>query len=487
MGGDGDSIGGEGAGGAMAAAWTLTRACAKVLMLMVGRDTAGRRRTRPARPGVIRRPGLIAVGALLSSATLGTAPPPPLACPTGASAPSGISGSGIVKVADDRVIHRFFDTSPISPSGRTMALLRFPDETRSPKPGDVADVILIDLVTRRERTIARTRGWEMQLGAHVQWGASDRQLFFSDVDLATWKAKTILLDPASGRRRTLDGPLFMVSPDGRSVAGHDMATSRFAQVGYGVVVPDSAAPRVFGPSPDNGVFVTDVRTGRSRLVASAAAIYAQAKPSLKIADPSRFEYYVFQVKWNPQGTRLLVSFQWTPKGGGPRGRAAVTMRPDGSDIRTAITPAQWALGGHHIAWMADGEHVSMNLPLAAGAPLSLISVRYDGSDLKTIFPLGSGHPSQHPRGLPLFITDAYPDEPLTRRDGTVPLRLINLATQTEKHVATVYVSNTGGEFRIDPHPAWDRTGRYVTFNGYVGCTRNVWVIDLKDEVARIRR
>lgn len=406
------------------------------------------------------------------------------ACPSTATTVESLAGLPVVKVADDRIIHRFFDTSPVSPSGRYTALLRLGDETRSPKPGDASDVVLVDQVTGRERVVAQTRGWEVQLGAHVQWGRSDRQLFFSDVDTTRWKAQTVLLDPVSGKRRVLDGPLFTVSPDARSIAGYDMATSRFAQVGYGVVVPDAAAPRVLGPSDANGVYITDVRSGRSRLVASARAIYEQAVTSLKIARPEIHEFYVFQVKWNPQGTRLLLSFQWTPKGGGPRGRAAVTMRPDGREIRVAITPEQWARGGHHIAWMADGEHVSMNLAAVPGGPLALISVRYDGTGLKTLFPLGSGHPSQHPRGLPLFITDAYPDEALTRHDGIVPLRLIDLATQTEQHIANVYVSNTGGEFRIDPHPAWDRSGRYVTFNGYVGCTRNVWRIDLKNALQR---
>ena len=32
--------------------------------------------------------------------------------------------------------------------------------------------------------------------------------------------------------------------------------------------------------------------------------------------------------------------------------------------------------------------------------------------------------------------------------------------------------------RSDPHPAWDRTGRYVTFNGFVGGTRRVFIADL---------
>jgi hypothetical protein len=158
------------------------------------------------------------------------------------------------------------------------------------------------------------------------------------------------------------------------------------------------------------------------------------------------------------------------------------MKPDGSDVRTAITPQQWAKGGHHINWMPDGEHLSMNLNTDGKEGLELISVKYDGTDMKTVFYPGSGHPTFHPKGLPLIITDAYPNEAITKKDGTVPIRFLNTATGKEENIAEVFVSNTDGEFRIDPHPAWDRTGRYVIFNGYTGNTRNVYIADLKKKI-----
>jgi hypothetical protein len=193
------------------------------------------------------------------------------------------------------------------------------------------------------------------------------------------------------------------------------------------------------------------------------------------------------VKWNPQGTRLLTTVQWSPRvdrsavrsgAGQGRRRAVITMRPDGSDLRTAITPDQWAKGGHHINWMPDGEHLSMNLNVDGQPGLELISVRADGTDLKVFFKPGSGHPSQQPGGRPFVITDAYPDEPIAAQDGTSPLRLLNLAHGTEQTVVKIFVSMTAGEFRVDPHPAWDRTGRFVAFNGFVNGTRNVFIADL---------
>jgi hypothetical protein len=66
----------------------------------------------------------------------------------------------------------------VSPSGRYVALLRLPFEDRLASPGDVAQVILIDLKTGTETHLAETLGWEFQLGANLNWGATDHELFF---------------------------------------------------------------------------------------------------------------------------------------------------------------------------------------------------------------------------------------------------------------------------------------------------------------------
>lgn len=393
----------------------------------------------------------------------------------------------LVTLASGAVIHRFFDTSPVSPSGRYVALFRFPQEKTSPRPGDVGEVVLVDRQSGKQQVVATSRGFEMQLGANVQWGATDADLFFNDVDPATWQTFAVHLDPLRGSARRMAGNVFMVSPDGSRLASYNLAKSRYAQVGYGVLLPDAQAPRNVGADSDDGIDITDVATNRVHRVITLAEIVRTSLPSIRIEHPEKFEYYLFQVKWNPQGTRLLTTIQWSPLGGGARQRAVITFKADGSDVRTAITPAQWARGGHHINWTGDGEHLSMNLAFDDVPGLEIVTVRHDGSGMKAVFSPGTGHPSFHPTDARFMVTDAYPDEPLIGQTddqtggqaGAVPVRLMNLATGCEQAVARVYVSKTNGEFRIDPHPAWDRSGRYVVFNGFVGATRNVHLVDLK--------
>ena len=392
----------------------------------------------------------------------------------------------VVRIATGRIIHRFFDTSPISPSGRLAALFRLPNEVRPPQPGEVGEVVVVDLTTGVERTVATTRGWETQMGANVQWGATDADLFFNDVDVATWTPFAVHLNPATLKSRRLEGTVFTVSPDGKKLTSYNLIASRWIQVGYGVVIPDRLARRNVGPVADDGLFMTDIATGRQRLIVSIRDIYERAVPRLKIPHAERCEFYCFQIRWNRQGTRLMAFLRWNDpqaEKGGPRRLTLVTLKPDGSDIRLAVTPEQYARGGHHPMWTPDGEHITINLNIRDGTKdLDLVRVRYDGTDLRSLSPIGSGHPSQHPT-LPFIVTDAYPREPVTRGDGTAPLRLINLQSGKEVALAQVLLTRSDSakltaEHRIDAHPVWDPTGRFIVFNGVHQDTRSVFVADV---------
>ena len=392
----------------------------------------------------------------------------------------------VVRIASGRIIHRFFDTSPISPSGRYAALFRLPNEVRPPQPGEAGEVVLVDMLTGKERVVASTRGWETQMGANVQWGRTDADVFFNDVDPADWTPFAVRLNPATGEKRRLGGTVFTVSPDGTKLTSYNLVASRLIQVGYGVVLPEERTRRNHGPVADDGIFVTDTGSGKTTMIASIRDIHERAVPRLEIPNAESCEFYCFQVRWNRQGTRLMTFLRWhdpTAARGGPRLLTLVTMKGDGSDIRLAVTPKQYARGGHHPMWAPDGENITINLNIRDGTKeLDLVSVRYDGANLHSIHPIGSGHPSMHPR-LPFMITDAYPREPVTRGDGTAPLRLIDLRHRTEVALAQVQLTTTDtpkltSEHRIDAHPVWDATGRFVVFNGVHDNTRAVFIADL---------
>lgn len=391
---------------------------------------------------------------------------------------------------EGRTIHRFFDTSPFSPSGRYMALLRMPQEERLPQPGEAARIVLVDLHTGEEREIAETCGWEPQLGANLNWGVDDHTLYFNDVDTRTWEPYIVRLDPLSGASRRLEGSIYRISPDGRTIVSACAKRMRRTQYGYGVVVPDDRVPRNFGWAEDDGLYATDTDTGKRKLLVSIREVFERMQPAADLSRYADGECYGFHCKFNPQGDRLMFSLRWyrtaepDPWHQMRHGLKfwVVTMRPDGSDIRLAVGPEQWEKKGHHIHWFPDGRRLSMNLALDGDGRLYLAQVNADGTGLRKLHETipGSGHPTVHPDGRHV-LTDTYEREPASFGDGTVPLRWIDLAAGTERAVVRVNVGNPGAgrtsALRVDPHPAWSPDGRWVAFNGFVRDTRRVFIAD----------
>jgi hypothetical protein len=422
----------------------------------------------------------------------------------------------------DRSIHRFFDSSPFSPSGRYLVATRLPFEDRLPRPGDVAEILLCDLASGEERCVAATRGWDMQLGAQAQWGSSDRQLLFNDVDPTTWTPFGVSLDPVSGHTRKLHGTIYAVSPDGRYGLSPCLKRIRLIQPGYGVIVPPRFFPAPSQPADDDGIFITDLATGHQRLLVSIREILDMAGGPARIAADRSGDYFGFHVKWNPQGDRILFVLRWKETRGRlskalsfmgrqasravakaartlhverlrraatwlPRVRnQVIVLRHDGTQPRVIVPADLWAKGGHHPNWCPDGRSLIMNLNVDGWLRFVRFVLEDGAWEVLSDRMLGSGHPSMHPNGRHI-VTDAYPDEPVAFGDGTVPIRLVDCRAGKEQTLVRISTRpvyrGPRRELRVDPHPAWDRVFRRVAFNASPDGTRRVYVADLAGHVA----
>jgi hypothetical protein len=388
----------------------------------------------------------------------------------------------------DRVIHRFHLTSPFSPSGRYLGLTRLSREDRPPAPGESADIVLVDLKTGTQQIIAQTKGWDTQLGAQVQWGASDKELFFNDNDPSTWIPFGVKMDPRGGRTQKLEWTVYAVSPDGKWAASPCLRRISATQAGYGVIVPTANVPQNTGAADDDGVYVTDTATGRTRLIASFKRIVEEAVPKIDVSRYGPGDFYGFHVKWNARSDRLFLVLRYLPHRDKQYKPMLVTMTGDGRDIRLAVPSQEWAdKGGNHPNWHPDGDRVFMNLNIDRNG-WRFVTARYDGTGLTklTDVPASQGHPSIHRKGR-FLITDSYATEK-EFGDGTSPLWFIDLATGEKrtlvrvKNVTPLFDKDPGKaqEMRVDLHPAWDtQTNTLVAFNGVDKGTRRVFVADLR--------
>jgi hypothetical protein len=195
----------------------------------------------------------------------------------------------------DRCIHRFHLSSPFSPSGRYLGLTRLPREDQPPLPGDSAEIVLVDLTTGEQKVIAETIGWDTQLGAQVQWGASDQDLYFNDVNPDTWMPFGVRMDPSTGKTQKLDGTVYSVSPDGKWAASTSLRRIGATQAGYGVIVPKEHIPVNKGLVDDDGVYVTNTGSGESRMVASYQRIIDEAIPKIDVSRYGPGDFYGFPI------------------------------------------------------------------------------------------------------------------------------------------------------------------------------------------------
>ncbi len=388
----------------------------------------------------------------------------------------------------DRCIHRFHHSSPFSPSGRYLGLTRLSREDHPPEPGEPAEIVLVDLYTGEQKIIAETKGWDTQLGAQVQWGANDTELFFNDVDTSTWIPFGVKMNPFTGAKKKLDGTIYHVSRDGKWAVSTCLRRIGNTQAGYGVIVPKEYIPVNKGAVDDDGVYVTNTSTGECRLIASYKKIVQEAKPKIDVSRYGDGDFYGFHVKWNSQGDRIMLVLRYMPVNDKKRKPMLITMTSDGNDIRVAIPASEWAdKGGNHPNWHPDGEHIIMNLNIE-GKGWMFVQARYDGTGLRKIteIPANHGHPSMHPSEK-FILTDAYPTEPVAFGDGTAPLWLVDLEKRIKKTLVRIDAvtrffdknPDRAKEMRVDLHPAWDtRTYTYVAINGVDNGTRRVYVADL---------
>jgi len=387
-----------------------------------------------------------------------------------------------------RCFHRFHLSSPFSPSGRYLGLTRMHREDRPPEPGEAAEIILVDLHTGEQKVIDKTNGWDTQLGSQVQWGMNDTELYYNNVDIDNWLPYGVKLNPITGNKEKLDWTVYDVSPDGKWAVSTDLRKMGNTQAGYGIRVPKKFITNNKGATKNDGVYITDTTSGKTKMIASYKEIVEKSQPWIDVSSYGDGDFYGFHTKWNSHSNRIMLVLRYVPSGSNKRKPMVVTMNKEGKEIYTAIPLTEWAeKGGNHPNWHPDGKHLIMNLNIE-NKGRRFVQVRYDGKNLKKIVdvPANHGHIVMHST-CKFMLNDAYPHGDKAYFDSTAPLWLIDLDKQWKYTLArfqsvTRFFNNnpkSAKEMRVDPHPVWDsKTHTHVAFNAVSNGTRHVYVADL---------
>lgn len=378
----------------------------------------------------------------------------------------------LVSPEDGHFMHTFFDVDPISPGGRYLVATRVPFIWRVPYVGDECQVCVIDLESERYLPVYTSRGWGSQLGCNAQWLDEDTVLCN---DVFEGRGAGVKIEISTGRVERLEGPIYGLSPDKKYSYSGSIDLINLSQTGYGVPEPLSGTRYPSkGYESSEGVWRTDLATGKRSLILSLEQIRNALPDQEELATG---DYFVQNVKVSPSGDRLLiVVFSRRVRGRLGWPVQVVTCRPDGSDVSLALHDRDYRKGGHHPNWLPSGRDIVMNLR-PDSRTMRFCVVDPVTREFRVLLPgaKGGGHPSVHQNRL---LTDAYVTEGFSDAAGRVPIRLIDLETQSEQEICRVFTKNLTGGRRVDPHPVWTCDGD-VVFNGVVDGRRQIYLARIK--------
>jgi len=357
-------------------------------------------------------------------------------------------------------------------TGRYLLALETSFMDRPPGPDDVATIGLID--TSRDNTwrpVARTRAWNWQQGAMLQWLPSgpDRLIIYNDRRKDRFVA--VIHDIVDGGEQVLPRPVYALRPEGDVALSTNFSRIAHTRPGYGYV--GLADRGRHDPHPENdGIHRIDLDTGESHLIIS----YRRVADLPGAGSMEGARHWVNHIQISPDGSRFAFLHRWTPRGQlRPWKTRLFTADFDGSDLsciadHEMVSHYDWRDPEHILAWARQSD---------VGDRFFLFT---DGTGQREVVGEGvlssDGHCSYSPDRRWL-LTDTYPDAEQMRT-----LILYRPEDGRRVDIGRFHAPpKLQGEIRCDLHPRWSRDGRSVSFDSAHQGTRQMYVVDVSDIVA----
>lgn len=381
------------------------------------------------------------------------------------------SSAARISAAEAQVFFGYYDVPAVdAATGRHLAT-RVASRERLPQATDEAELGVITLGgDGKFHPFARTRAWNFQQGAMLQWlGDGTGRVFYNDVQPGGGY-RGVLLDLATGERTFTDRALANVSRDGRWGLAVDFDRLHDFRPGYGYAAQVDPRADVLHPA-DDGVWVCDLRTGKSKLVLSLAALHERVAGLSPLMEK---KLLVNHLTFNPSGTRFVLLLRNFPSAqprldaGSAWKTAVFTAARDGSDVRMIVPPGY----ASHYHWR-DDETLVFHCDGPSGSQLYEITdaptPRFVSFDLN--FFVRDGHCSYSPDGH-WMLYDSYPDAAKRQH-----LYLYDLKRKRGHELgAFAALPVPIIDIRCDLHPRWLPDGR-ISFDSTHEGYRGIYVVD----------
>ena len=386
-----------------------------------------------------------------------------------------------ISPVDGHYTFGYYDLQPFN--GNLHLVHKFPFIDRLQAPGDVAEIGILDInspVAKYEK-IAETTAWNHQQGSMLQWNPAspkDEIIYNCFID---GEFRAAILNVNTGKTRYLDRPVANVSPKGDYALSINFPRLYDFRPGYGYA--DIKDPYFdVNHSDEDGVFLIDMKTGKSRLIISLQQLW-DAYGS-KFFDGDR-KLNINHITFNTDGTRFLMLVRNFKKEGDRRHQTAiVTANTDGSDM---FLLSDFGIQSHyhwrdpeHVIFYSDGKELDCRYGNLNTYILK--DKTYEGELVADGAFFYDHHMSYSP-DRKLLLTDTYP----TTTDFET-VNILNFETNVLVRLGYFYhlpVPST--DQRCDLHPRWNQNGSMISFDSTCEGQRGVYLFnfdEMREELFR---
>ncbi len=382
-------------------------------------------------------------------------------------------------ISPDDGYHYFFgyyDLNAYHENGKYHLANRVKFMDRLPTAEDVCELGYLDLETREFTKFAETTAWNFQQGALMTYNAENYDEVFYNVRRGEHEYATCIHNLATGEKRYTDRACGCISPNGRWGLAINFARIYDFRPGYGYAGPKDPFYDVNIPAED-GIFLVDMQTGKSRLLASYERI-SREFPNEIYKDA---KFVVNHITFNRTSDRFLFLYRNFPTPTAPGWKTSLIT----CDLEGNLYERLHNTFVSHYHWKNDRQimfygEVDQVCGVHLVDDLSDDYITYDAPELtfdRRVVEKGFNdiHCIYSPDGR-YFIGDNYPKKELTRH-----IYLYDVEKGTcEDIYGEPTVKPPVIDIRCDLHDRWNVAGDKISFDSTAEGKRQIREMDMTE-------
>ncbi len=368
----------------------------------------------------------------------------------------------------------YYDKFQTDPTGRFALGMETSFDFRNPTADDVVKIGMIDLEDGdRWIEVGESKSWSWQQGCMLQWRpGTSSEILWNDRQKGRFVCH--ILDVKTGKKRTVEHPIYYVSPDGKTALTLDFERLHDLRPCCGYCgVPDRYRDLV--APEDSGIYKLDLETGKKDLIITIGQISKLGT----IPDPDPYaKHYFNHLEFNPDGSRFVFLHLWKYPNGKRKCRM-LTATPEGKDIYIVDKNGKTS----HFIWRGTKHLIAESHQKSHGFTLYQFEDRANHVEPVNPEVFNRSQHFTHVPGGEWIINDTSPD-PKTRLKR---IFLYHLATRKVVTLGDFYTHpQYTGDWRNDAHTRVSRDGAIAIFDSvHGGEGRQMYLLDLREATAKL--